>query len=68
VGVLSPTRKLLCELLATTTTRLLISGFTVTRAEPVFGFCGALVLAVLQLGVRWRWVGPLLGQWPDFGG
>ena len=25
----------------------------VTRAEPVFGFC-ALVLAVLQLGVRWR--------------
>ena len=36
-----------------------------TQAEPVFGFCGALVLAVLQLGVRWRWVGPLLGQWPD---
>jgi hypothetical protein len=40
----------------------------VTRAEPVFGFCGALVLAVVQLSVRWRSVGPLLGQWPDFGG
>jgi len=40
----------------------------VTRGEPVFGFCGALVLTVQQLGVRWRWVGPLLGPWPDIRG
>ena len=45
----------------------LLSECAVTRAKPVFGFCRALVLAVLQLGVRWRWVGPLLGQWPDLG-
>jgi hypothetical protein len=41
-----------------------------TRAEPVFGFGGAPVpsLSADGLGVRWRWVGPLLGQWRDFGG
>jgi hypothetical protein len=50
------------------TTERIASECAVTRAEPVFGFCGALILAVLQLGVRWRWAGPLLGQWPDFGG
>ncbi len=40
----------------------------VNRAEAVFGFGGGLVLAVLQLGVRWRWLGPLLGQWASFDG
>jgi hypothetical protein len=39
----------------------------VARAESVFGFGDALVLAVPQLCVRWHRVWPLLGQWPDLG-
>ena len=37
------------------------SEYAVARAEPVLGFCGALVLAVPPLCIQWRWVRPLLG-------